>query len=84
MLAKPMAKSWDFDAVFFWHTHVYSNTKVWNCLLVNPWELSSHITWKSSYALYDTKTNTVEIKILKDFLNLKDPKVEDYKKDIWL
>lgn len=83
MLAKPMAKSWDFDVVFYWHNHILNNIKIWNCLVVNPWEISSHKTWKATYAIYDTKKDLVEIKEIKDFQNTKSNKIDEYRKKLW-
>jgi len=83
MLAKPMAKSWDFDAVFYWHNHIFNNTKIWDCIVANPWEISAHKTWKSTYAIYDTKENSVIIKEIKDFKNMNDEKVDKYREKIW-
>jgi len=36
MLAKPMAKSGDFDAVFYGHDHKANLDKIGNCTIVNP------------------------------------------------
>jgi len=84
LLAKPIAKSWDFDAVFYGHSHIYNIDKVDNCIVVNPWELSAHKTWDASFALYDTKTNIAEIIFLKDSISLKSNKMKTYleKQDI--
>ncbi len=83
MLAKPMAKSGDFDAIFYWHNHLKNHINIWDCLVVNPWELSSHKTWKATYAIYDTKTNLATINELKDFKNMKDYKIDEYRNKIW-
>jgi predicted phosphodiesterase len=61
MLAKPMAKSGDFDAVFCGHNHTFHKEKVNNCLLVNPGEISAHKSGKATFAIYDTTTNKAEI-----------------------
>ena len=60
-LAVSMAKSWDFDAVFYWHNHEQNIEKIWNCLIINPWEISAFKTWKATYAIYDTENNIAEI-----------------------
>ena len=36
MLAKPMAKSGDFDAVFYGHNHKFNIEYINDCLVVNP------------------------------------------------
>ncbi len=83
MLAKPIAKSWEFDVIFYWHDHISNNIKIWKCLVVNPWEISSARTWKSTYAIYDTEKNLAKIKELKDFKTMKFDIVEEYRKKIW-
>ena len=78
ILAKPMAKSWDFDAVFFWHNHNPSIEKINDCLLLNPWEIWA-VTGKASFALYDTKTNHSEIIFLQWIMAMKfDIWIKDY------
>lgn len=69
-LAIPMAKSWDFDAVFYWHNHLKYKWKVWNCLVVNPWEIVANRTWIASFAVYDTKTNDAEVIDIKNSISL--------------
>jgi len=68
-IAESMAKSGDYDVVFYGHNHEKYLNKVGNCLLVNPGEISSHLTGTASFALYDTKTNEAEIIELENFLN---------------
>jgi len=57
-----------YDAVFYGHNHLKKSEKVGNCLLVNPGSLSGYKyknpEVKASYAIYDTKKDTVEIKKL--------------------
>jgi putative phosphoesterase len=60
-IAKSMAKSWDFDAVFYWHNHIKHTEKIWNCFVLNPWEVWWHKTACSTYAIYDTETNSADI-----------------------
>ena len=61
ILAKPMAKSGDFDAVFYGHDHKFNLDKIGNCLIVDPGEISAHKTSKATFAIYDTETNEAEI-----------------------
>lgn len=60
-IAKSMAKSWDYDVILYGHDHKKHQEVIWNCLLLNPWEISAHKTWIASYAIYDTKTHKAEI-----------------------
>lgn len=56
-LAIPMAKSWEYDAVFYGHNHIQHKSIIWNCLVLNPWEIADHRSWKPSFAVYDTLKN---------------------------
>ena len=78
MLAKPMAKSWDFDAVFYGHDHKYNIDKIGDCFIVNPGEVSAHKFGKCSFALYDTITNTVEIIFVENTLSLHSEKMDEH------
>ena len=60
-IAKSMAKSWDYDVIFYGHDHKKHQEYIWDCLILNPWEVSAHKTWIASYAIHDTNTNTAEI-----------------------
>ncbi|MFA6073097.1 MAG: metallophosphoesterase [Candidatus Woesearchaeota archaeon] len=70
MLAKPMAKSGEFDAVFYGHNHEAKIDKIGECLVVNPGELSAHKTGDATFAIWDTKKNSAELFTLKDALTL--------------
>lgn len=70
-LAKPMAKSGDFDAVFYGHDHKKNIDKINDCIIVNPGEISAHKTKNASFALYDTKTNEAEIINIKEAVSVK-------------
>lgn len=61
MLAKSMARSWDFDAVFYGHNHEKHKESIEKCLVLNPWEIGAYKTWIASFAIYDTQTNEAEI-----------------------
>jgi uncharacterized protein len=71
LLAKPMAKSGDFDAVFYGHDHKKNIDRVNNCIIVNPGEISAHTTGNASFALYDTKNNEAEIIEIKETVSTK-------------
>lgn len=61
MLARPMAKSGDFDAVFCGHDHKCLIENIDSCLLVNPGEVSAHKTKKATFAIYDSETNKAKL-----------------------
>ncbi|MFA6888348.1 MAG: metallophosphoesterase [Candidatus Woesearchaeota archaeon] len=71
LLAKPMAKSGDFDAVFYGHNHEKNIENIGKCLLLNPGEISAHKTDKATLAFYNTKTNEAEIIILKGTISVR-------------
>jgi predicted phosphodiesterase len=76
MLAKPMAKSGDFDVVFCGHNHTFHREKVNECLIVNPGEISAHKSGKATFAIYDTSTNEAEIIELQGIISVSTPEVE--------
>lgn len=58
--AQALARTGDYDAVFYGHTHVRAAKQFHNCLCVNPGEV---MAWKgnSSFAIYDPdRPDTVE------------------------
>ena len=71
-----MARSGDFDVIFYGHDHIYNIEKIGDCLVVNPGEISAHKTGKATFAIYVTKTNEVEIIILKNSINVKTQEVK--------
>jgi len=79
LLAKPIAKSWDFDLVCFGHTHILSTEKIWECLLVNPWSLGSE---NACFAVYNTITHSLEIIALKWCISLKSELADTYREKI--
>lgn len=81
MLARPMAKSWEFDAVFYGHDHKINMDKIWNCIIVNPWELSGHKFGQSSFVVYDTTTNIASIVYLDWAVSLKTDFSDQYKSE---
>ena len=82
LLAKPMAKSWDFDAVFYGHDHKHNMDKINDCIIVNPGELGAHKFWRASFVIYETKTNIAELIFLDSFISLQSEKVDAYLQDI--
>jgi len=77
-LAIPMAKSGEYDAVFYGHTHLIQKEKIANCWAVNPGEIAAGKTKKATFCIYDTTTNEVEIIELKGTVSLKTPLMETY------
>lgn len=65
-LGELLARSEEYDVVFYGHTHISHNETVGMTLLVNPGAVCGINFEKgtydvSSYAIYDTETNTAEI-----------------------
>jgi len=77
-LAIPMAKSGEYHAVFYGHTHVRSVEKINACWVVNPGEIAAGKTKKATFAIYDTTKNEVEIITLANTISLKTPLMEAY------
>ncbi len=61
ILARPMAKSGEFDAVFYGHNHLKNKEIIGNCLVLNPGEIGAYKTGVATFAIYDTKTNDADI-----------------------
>lgn len=62
-LAKKLAESGKYDLVFYGHTHRPWEETIGNCRLVNPGEVAGQ-RFKPCFALYDTETDKLELKIL--------------------
>lgn len=62
-LAEKMANTGKYDLIFYGHTHKPWEHKVKNCRLVNPGTLAGMFN-KATFAVYDTKTDKLELKIL--------------------
>jgi len=52
-----------YDLVFYGHTHKPWEEKIGSCRLINPGELAGQF-YKPSFAIYDTDTDKLELKIL--------------------
>lgn len=61
--AKKLAQSGKFDIVFYGHTHRAWDEKVGNTHMINPGELAGQF-YKPTFAVYDTATGNLELKIL--------------------
>jgi uncharacterized protein len=62
-LAHGLACTKNYNAVFHGHNHTKKAEKVRDCWLANPGEIAGFVG-KPTYAVYDTKKDTVEIKNL--------------------
>ena len=62
-IAKRAAESGKYDLVFYGHTHKPWEEKVGDCRLINPGELAGQ-RFKPTFAIYDTETEKLELKIL--------------------
>ena len=74
LLANIVAKSGEFDAVFYGHDHLKSQTRVGKCLVLNPGEIGAYKTGVASYAIYDSETNDAEIIEIKNAITTNTPK----------
>lgn len=59
-LAKPMALSWLYDAVFYGHNHIAHQEVIGDCLLANPWSVIGNKT-PSSIGVWETRDNSFKI-----------------------
>lgn len=62
-IARNQAESKKYDLVFYGHTHKPWEEKIGNCRLINPGEVAGQ-RYKPTFAIYDTKTDKLELKIL--------------------
>ncbi len=62
-MAKKLAKSGNFDLVFYGHTHRPWDEKIIDCHMINPGELAGQFN-KPTFAVYDTASNKLELKLL--------------------
>jgi len=81
-IAKPMAKSGEFDAVFYGHNHIKNKDRIGDCLVVNPGEVSGHKNSQISFAIYDTEKNNADIIDVEGGVFVKNKEVEEYLDDL--
>lgn len=60
-----MAKSGEFDVVFYGHTHKNKKEEVDGCLLINPGELMGR-KGTPTVAIYDTEVHSVKFRRIKN------------------
>ncbi len=77
-LAKPMAESGRYDAVFYGHNHLKAVEKINDTWVVNPGELCAQKTGESTFAIYDTELNDVVLIALENIITLKSDLVSNY------
>lgn len=68
-LGSLLAKTGDYDAVFYGHTHKVQNELIGKTLISNPGSVCGIIGGQladASYALYDTEANSAEVQYLTD------------------
>jgi len=62
-IGRDLAKTQKYDLVFYGHTHKPWEEKIGKTRLVNPGNLAG-LFYKPTFAVYDTKTDKLELKIL--------------------
>jgi putative phosphoesterase len=62
-IAKKLSQLGKFDLVFYGHTHRAWDEKIGNTHMINPGELAGQF-YKPTFAVYDTASNSLELKIL--------------------
>lgn len=82
LLVKPMAKSREFDAVFYGHDHKRNIDKINDCIIVNPGEISAHKTSEAHFVIYNTKTNNARSIKIRGAITTKTKEVNKYLKDM--
>jgi uncharacterized protein len=73
LIANTIAKSKEFDAVFYGHDHLKSKERIGDCLVLNPGEIGAYKTGVGSYAIYDTDTNDAEIYVIEHSITTNTP-----------
>lgn len=81
-IVQSMAKSGDFDAVFYGHDHTKHLEKIGDCLVANPGELATQKFGEATFMVYNTTTNEAEHIKLDNIVNLKTPEVDAYREQI--
>jgi len=62
-IARDLAKSQKYDLVFYGHTHKPWEEKIGKARLVKPGNIAG-LFYRATFAVYDTKTDKLELKIL--------------------
>ena len=77
-LAEPIARSGVVEAVFYGHDHIKRQDYLSECLIVNPGELSAHMTGEATFAIFDTGHNQAGIFTIPDAVSLKTGYVDNW------
>ena len=73
-----MAKSGEYDAIFYGHNHLRKREKIGETWVVNPGEICAQKTGECSFAIYDSISNEVEMIIVENSISLKSDLVDNY------
>jgi len=77
-LARPMAKSGMYDAVFYGHNHIRSIEHIGDTVVANPGELAAQKSGIASFLMYNTEDNSCALIELEGSISLKSDLVDDY------
>jgi len=80
-IAKQMAKSGEYDIVFYGHNHLKNLDKIGDCIVCNPGEICAQKTGQAGFVIYDTKDNEIEFVEIEDSIRAKTEAVKKYLKD---
>lgn len=75
-LARPIAKSGEFDFVFYGHNHMKEIEHIGDCILVNPGEVSAQLKGEATFAIYDTVKNEASILPIPNSISLRSETTE--------
>ncbi|MFC1644466.1 YfcE family phosphodiesterase [Patescibacteria group bacterium] len=81
-LAEPIAKSGEFDAVFFGHTHFKEEKMIGDCLVANPGEIAGNISREATFIIYDTEDNSIEFVNIADAIIIRTDRVDEFMESI--
>ena len=70
--AQALANTEKYDLIFYGHSHQPWEEKIGNCQIVNPGTLAG-LFYKATFAVYDTKEDKLELKILEKLNLLENP-----------
>jgi len=81
-IARSMAKSGDYDIIFYGHNHLKNLDKIGKCIVCNPGEISAHKTDKPTFVIYDTKENSIKFIEVTNSVTTKTKEAKKYIKKI--
>ncbi|ADU96371.1 metallophosphoesterase [Thermovibrio ammonificans] len=65
LFVEALAKSGEFDALLYGHTHQLRVEEINGCKVINPGELCGYLTGKKTFVILDTRDLSVEVRELK-------------------